>query len=78
MEPVLDVLRINHYWSRSLTDLEEKIWRGDASTAELRQRDWHYAYERTLNAERDETILEAMRRRAERLESEALLRAITQ
>ncbi len=71
MAPVLDVLRINHYWSRSLADLEQKIRRGDASTAEPRQTDWHFAYERTLNAERDETILEAMRRRRERREKAA-------
>jgi hypothetical protein len=57
MEPALDVLRINHYWSRSLADLDQKIRRGDASTAALRDRDWHFAFEKKMNEVRDETIL---------------------
>jgi hypothetical protein len=60
-EPVLDLLRINHYWSRSLQDLEQKVARHDASIADLRDRSWHFAFERTLNAERDETILSVAR-----------------
>jgi hypothetical protein len=55
--PVLEVLRINHYWSRSLEDLEQKIRRGDASTPVQRDTDWHFAFETSLNAETDETIL---------------------
>ena len=55
--PVLDLLRINHYWSRSLQDLETKIGRGDASTPQPRDRDSHLDFERALNAERDEAIL---------------------
>ena len=55
--PVLDLLRINHYWSRSLQDLETKIARGDASTPQPRDRDSHLDFERALNAERDEAIL---------------------
>ena len=62
MPPVLDVLRINHYWSRSLADLDQKIRRGDASTSKSRDKDWHFAFESKLNVERDETILDAMRR----------------
>jgi hypothetical protein len=63
MPPRLDILRINHYWSRSLADLDQKIRRGDASTAAARDRDWHFDFESKLNVERDETILEAMRPR---------------
>jgi hypothetical protein len=56
-EPNLNVLRINHYWSRSLEDLRTKIRRGDASSADTRDPDWHFSFERTLNAETDEAIL---------------------
>jgi hypothetical protein len=55
--PQLDVLRINHYWSRSIEDLQTKIGRGDASTSQVRDPTWHIAFERTLNVERDESIL---------------------
>jgi hypothetical protein len=55
--PVFDLLRINHYWSRSLQDLEVKIARGDASTDQTRMRAWHLDFEKTLNIERDEAIL---------------------
>src|ERR1700730_7928565 len=64
--PALDVLRINHYWSRSLQDLETKIARGDASTTQVRDREWHFHFERMLNAERDETILPIARAIRER------------
>jgi hypothetical protein len=37
----VDKLRVNHYWSRSIADLEQKVRRGDASTCDLRQREWH-------------------------------------
>jgi hypothetical protein len=60
-EPVLDRLRINHYWSRSVEDLEVKIGRGDASTPNQRQKEWHLNFERSLNVERDETILPVAR-----------------
>jgi hypothetical protein len=56
-KPVFDVLRINHYWSRSLEDLETKIRRSDASTPQPRNRDAHFTFETSLNAEIDETIL---------------------
>jgi hypothetical protein len=55
--PVLDRLRINHYWSRSLQDLATKVARGDASTAATRNPEWHSEFERSLNAETDECIL---------------------
>jgi hypothetical protein len=59
--PVLDVLRINHYWSRSLEDLRTKIQRNDASTPVPRDPEWHFAFEQTLNAETDDTILPVVR-----------------
>ncbi|RAZ90568.1 glycosyl transferase [Mesorhizobium hawassense] len=62
MLPELDILRINHYWSRSLSDLDQKVRRGDASTSESRDKNRHLDFESRLNVERDETILEAMRR----------------
>jgi Glycosyltransferase family 92 len=55
--PVLDILRINHYWSRSLEDLQIKATRGDAAMPGMRNRDWHFDFEKSLNAERDEAIL---------------------
>lgn len=55
--PVLDGLRINHYWSRSIEDLRQKVARGDASTASKRDLAWHLDFEKTLNAEVDESIL---------------------
>src|SRR3984957_11527401 len=55
--PVLDLLRINHYWSRSLQDLETKIARGDASTPQARDRDWHFVFARPAPGEAGQTIL---------------------
>lgn len=55
--PIFDVLRINHYWSRSLEDLETKIRRTDASTPQPRDPTWHFNFERALNVETDETIV---------------------
>jgi hypothetical protein len=56
-KPVFDVLRINHYWSRSIEDLETKIRRTDASTPQTRDPVWHFNFEKSLNAETDDTIL---------------------
>ncbi len=55
--PVLDVLRINHYWSRSMEDLHQKVARGDASTAAKRDLAWHLEFEKTMNAEKDESVI---------------------
>jgi Glycosyltransferase family 92 len=55
--PVFDLLRINHYWSRSLEDLNTKIARGAAHTNAERIPSWHYAFEQSLNMETDEAIL---------------------
>jgi hypothetical protein len=60
-QPVLEVLRINHYWSRSLEDLHVKIGRGDASTPQRRETDWHLAFESSLNAETDDAIIPVAR-----------------
>jgi hypothetical protein len=60
-QPALDCLRLNHYWSRSMQDLETKVRRGDASTREPRQMDWHLAFEAQLNAEEDRSILPVAR-----------------
>lgn len=60
-EPVLDTLRINHYWSRSLEDLRTKVRRNDDSTAKPRDLDWHLGFETSLNVEIDETILPVAR-----------------
>ena len=57
LSPVLDVLRINHYWSRSFEDLTTKIKRNDASTSSQRDAGWHFAFEKALNAETDDSIL---------------------
>jgi len=68
--PVLDVLRINHYWSRSLEDLALKAKRGVAAPAPDRlDTDWYFRAEASLNAETDEAILplaRAIRRAAVR------------
>jgi hypothetical protein len=69
LNPALDVLRINHYWSRSLEDLRTKISRGDASTPVPRDSDWHFAFEKTLNAETDEAILAIVRNIREQIAS---------
>lgn len=57
----MDLLRINHYWSRSIADLETKVARGDASTATPRDRDWHLSFERRLNEVEDDAILPVAR-----------------
>ena len=42
--------------ARSLADLETKIRRGDASTADSRDPDFHLRFERGLNSQSDFTI----------------------
>ena len=62
LEPVMDGLRINHYWSRSIEDLRQKVARGDASTANKRDLGWHLDFETRLNAEKDESIVPLAKR----------------
>ncbi len=59
--PIVEVLRINHYWSRSLDDLDRKIRRGDAALRVTRDRDWHFAFERRLDEEDDTSIVPVAR-----------------
>jgi hypothetical protein len=54
--PVYDRLRMNHYWSRSLEDLNLKVRRGRCATLAKRDPEEHLAYERGLNREPDFTI----------------------
>ena len=61
LPPVLDVLRINHYWSRSIEDLTTKIKRDDASTSMQRDARWHFSFEKTLNIETDDSIVSIAR-----------------
>jgi hypothetical protein len=49
-------LRINHYWSKSIEDLNEKVRRGRASTAEPRILESHLADEKEFNDVEDLTI----------------------
>jgi hypothetical protein len=51
-----DRLRINHYWSKSMEDLNEKVQRGRASTSAARILEAHLAKEKTMNDVGDLTI----------------------
>jgi hypothetical protein len=53
----VDVLRINHYWSRSLEDLRAKIARGDALGLDVRA-DHYRRREQRYNEVEDCTIIE--------------------
>ena len=61
-EPVLDRLRFNHFWSRSIADLHDKVRRGDASTPQARDLRAHLDYEARLIAIEDRAILPVARR----------------
>jgi hypothetical protein len=52
-----EVFCINHYWSKSIEDLHDKLRRGDAATGEPRDLRRHIATEATLNAVEDRSIL---------------------
>jgi len=49
-------LRINHYWSRSIEELTEKLRRGDAWFRRERLIDWHMSEEARLNEVEDRCI----------------------
>ena len=53
----IDVLRINHYWSRSLADLEAKIARTDV-LGKVVDADGYRKREQSYNAVEDRTIIE--------------------
>jgi hypothetical protein len=57
LPPVFEPLRINHYWSRSLADLAQKVRRGDASTPTPRELQPHLELEAEMNSEQDTSIL---------------------
>ena len=61
-DPVFDKLRFNHYWSRSIEDLQVKVGRGDASTPQARDLAWHLEYESRLNDVEDRAIFGVARR----------------
>lgn len=50
-------IRLNHYWSRSLTDLQEKLQRGQAIRKPDYDPAWAFRFEKQLNAIDDRTIL---------------------
>ncbi|HEV2694122.1 MAG TPA: glycosyltransferase family 92 protein [Verrucomicrobiae bacterium] len=56
ISPVFNVLRINHYWSRSFEDMHMKCHRGGASTTNERGYDWHLKFESKLNCKTDLVI----------------------
>jgi hypothetical protein len=56
--PCFDVLRINHYWSRSLEELAEKVERGDAFFPDQpRELQEHLDRDKLFNEVEDVTIL---------------------
>ena len=57
----VDVLRINHYWSRSLADLEAKIARTDPLAREV-SADHYRRREQSYNTIEDRTIIELVGR----------------
>ena len=50
-------LQINHYWSRSIQDLGEKVLRGDAFYGGARHLQAHLQMERSLNETTDRSII---------------------
>ena len=60
-----DELRINHYWSRSIEELAEKLRRGDAWFKRERLVDWHMSEEARLNEVEDRWIQPLAREIAE-------------
>ena len=50
-------LRLNHYWSRSIQDLGDKVRRGDAVYGTERDLDQHLQIERTMNDTIDTSII---------------------
>ncbi|MSP89603.1 MAG: hypothetical protein EXQ92_12470 [Alphaproteobacteria bacterium] len=70
-EPRIEVLRVNHYFSKSLTEYRAKLSRRRADSGEGYPVDWMLLKEQRCNALPDETILPIARRVAERLAGDA-------
>lgn len=54
---LLDLIHLDHYWSRLLSDRRTRIHHGDASTPVPRDSARHFAAEMDMNAEDDTSIL---------------------
>jgi hypothetical protein len=52
-----DILRVNHYWSRSIAEMAEKVERGNAASGKPRDLEAMLAWERQLNAVEDRLAL---------------------
>jgi hypothetical protein len=52
-----DILRVNHYWSRSIAEMAEKVERGNAASGKPRDLEAMLAWERQLNAVEDRLVL---------------------
>jgi hypothetical protein len=55
--PAFETLQINHYWSRSIQDLADKVARGDAFYGVERDLDQHLRFERGMNETTDTSII---------------------
>lgn len=66
-EPQINVLRVNHYFARSMAEYRAKLTRPRADSGNLYPLDWNLLKERKCNAVEDLTILPIARRVAERL-----------
>ncbi len=65
------MLRVNHYFSKSMTEYRAKLSRRRADSGEGYPVDWMLLKEQYCNALRDEAILPIARRVAERLAGDA-------
>jgi hypothetical protein len=57
--PTFDLLRINHYWSRSLEDLADKVRRGNALEGTARNLEAHLRGEKWMNEVEDPILADA-------------------
>lgn len=55
--PAFETLQLNHYWSRSIQDLADKVARGDAFYGVARDLDLHLRLERDMNVTSDTSII---------------------
>lgn len=66
-EPRIEVLRVNHYFSKSLAEYRAKLARPRADSGERYPLDWMLLKEKCCNTLQDETIFPIARQVAERL-----------